>query len=230
MFAIPWKLISAPSPSSHQALNHGNFRYKLPDGYTIEKTPGAGGLDSVQAYAAKYTLQNKASAVVCKVILASASPEWQQLVGASSRGLSPRASSFNPLPAQIESRHARLSNSSAPLEQLTSFYASDWYGPESNATDFFMAFATIIVQASDTSDKDVVINFQSVEESGYHLNVTNTPLQSQVDNLSNRCVLNLCAYAYGEVTKRMDYGIDPITNLYMTSLWTNGTVLIQQHV
>ncbi|KAI4252585.1 MAG: hypothetical protein LQ352_004206 [Teloschistes flavicans] len=180
--------------------------------------------------ASKFTLQNKAGAVACRVILASPSAECQQLIGGCSGGVSPRNLSPSSLPSLLESRQSRFSNQSTPLEDLTPFYVSDWYGAESNEKEFFMALATLIVQVSDISDKDAIINSQSVEESRYYLNVTNVPLQSQVDYLSNRGVLNLCAYAYGQLTNRLGYGIDPITSFEATLLWTNGTKLIQQHV
>ncbi|KAL9581353.1 MAG: hypothetical protein Q9212_003944 [Teloschistes hypoglaucus] len=180
--------------------------------------------------ASNFTLQNKAGSVACRLFLGPPSANWQQLIGGSSNGLSPRNPSHSSLPSLLESRQSRSFNQSRPLEDLTPLAISDWYGPESNETDFFMALATLIVKVSDISDKDSIINSQTVEESGYHLNVTNVPLQSQVDYLSNRGVLNLCGYAYGELTSRLGYGIDPITSFEAILIWTNGTKLIQQHV
>ncbi|KAL8703603.1 MAG: hypothetical protein Q9201_003228 [Fulgogasparrea decipioides] len=177
-----------------------------------------------------FTLQNKAGGIACKVVLAPPSAEWQQLIGGSSGGLSPR-SPRHPLPAFLETRQAaQLYNESAALEKLIPYYASDWYGPESDPVDFFMALATIIVRVSDVSNKDTTINWQTVEEDGYHLNVTNVPLQSQKYYLTNRGVLNICAHAYGEMTGRLGYGTKPMTNFETYLLWTNGTEVIQQHV
>lgn len=178
-----------------------------------------------------FTLQNKAGTIACKVILAPPSAEWQQLLGSSSSGLSPRTLR-DPLPALLETRQAssRLYNESAALNKRIPFYASDWYGPESEPEVFFMALATTIVKVSDISDKDMTIDSQSVESLGYHLNVTNVPLPGQQDYLTNRGVLNICAYAYGQLLKRLGYGIQPITNFEITLLWTNGTDLFQQHV
>lgn len=176
-----------------------------------------------------FTLQNKAGAVACKVVLAPPSAEWQQLIGGSSGVLSPRSLHI-PIPAIVDTRQTKLHNESAALEKLHPIYVSDWYGPEVNATDFFLALATLIVQVSDISDKDISINSQSVEDSGYHLNVTNVPSQSQRDYLTNRGVLNLASYACRELTERLDYGVDPITSFEATLLWTNGTDAIQQHV
>ncbi|KAI4198973.1 MAG: hypothetical protein LQ350_004954 [Teloschistes chrysophthalmus] len=286
--------IARPSPSLDATLHRRNFRYKLPDGYTIERAPGVGELDSRQVYgaiivamlglayeesrnltdpvfhsypamtlnitgveedsqyyrqfasytlyhaletltssgdftASNFTLQNKAGSVACRVVLGPRSADWQRLIGGSSIGLSPRSPSHNSLPSLLKTRQSRSFNESQRLESLTPFYISDWYGPESNETEFFMALATLIVKISDISDKDSTINFQRVENLGYHLNVTNVPLQSQVDYLTNRGVLNLCAYAYRELTSRLGYGIDPVTNLEATLIWTNGTELIQQH-
>ncbi|KAL8726785.1 MAG: hypothetical protein Q9181_005924 [Wetmoreana brouardii] len=177
-----------------------------------------------------FTLQNKAGGIACKVILAPPSAEWQQLIGGSSGGLSPR-SPCHFLPTLLETRQAYLlTNESAALEKLTPLYASDWYGPESDPEDFIMALATMIVRVSDVSDKDTIINYQNLEKDGYHLNVTNVPLQSQRDYLTSRGVFNICVHAYGKLTKRLEYGISPITSFETFLLWTNGTDLIQQHV
>ncbi|KAI4103387.1 MAG: hypothetical protein L6R37_003826 [Teloschistes peruensis] len=286
--------VAHPSPSHPATLDRRNFRYKLPDGYTIERVSGVGELDPQQAYGAilvamlglayeeprnltdpvsnsypaitlnitgadddsqyyrqfasytlyhaletltstgdftvsNFTLQNKAGSVACRVNLGPPSADRQRLIGGSSSALSPRSPSHHPLLSSLESRQSRSLNQSQPLEDLTPFYISDWYGPESNETEFFMALATLIVKISDNSDKDSTINSQTVEESGYHLNVTDVPLQSQVDYLTNRGVLNLCAYAYREMTRRLGYGIDLITNFEATLIWTNATELVQQH-
>ncbi|KAL8787654.1 MAG: hypothetical protein Q9213_002085 [Squamulea squamosa] len=176
-----------------------------------------------------FTLQNKAGTIACKVILGQPSAEWQQLIGGFSTPISPRSNHHN-LPTLLETRQApRVYNQSAALEKLIPLYGADWYGPESTAQDFFMALATIIVKVSDL-DKDTFVNTQSVEALGYHLNVSNVPLPGQDDYLTNRGVLNLCGYAYGQASKRLGYGIEPITNLETTLMWTNGTVLIQHHV
>ncbi|KAL8814529.1 MAG: hypothetical protein Q9223_006256 [Gallowayella weberi] len=182
--------------------------------------------------ASNFTMQNKAGGVAVRVVLAPPSAEWQQLIGGSSSGgLSPRSHAAHILPKMLETRQAsRLRNDSALLEKLTPFYASDWYGPESEPADFFLALATTIALVSDVSDKDIPINYQRLEPYGYRLNVSNVPLQSQVDYFTNRGVLNLCAHAYGQLTERLGYGIEPITNFETTLLWTNGTDAIQQHV
>ncbi|KAL8676370.1 MAG: hypothetical protein Q9186_007102 [Xanthomendoza sp. 1 TL-2023] len=182
--------------------------------------------------ASNFTMQNKAGTVAVRVVIAPASAVWQQLIGGSlSSGLSPRSSSGNLFPAILETRQAsRVRNDSAQLDKLTPFYASDWYGPASDSADFFLALATTIALVSDLSDKDITINHQRLEPYGYNLNATNVPLQSQVDYLTNRGVLNLCAHAYGELSERLGYGIEPITTFETTLLWTNGTDVIQQHV
>lgn len=295
LLALINHVVSLPSSDFSTSLQRRNFKYKLPDGYTIERRLGVGELDQAQVYGAilvamfglayedsrsltdpvsstypaiilnitgadedsqyyrqfasytlyhaletiiatndssvaNFTLQNQVGAIACKVVLGPPSSEWQQLLGGSSgSGLSPR-SPHHLFPALLENRQARSYNQSAPLAKLTPFYLSDWYGLESDPTDFFMALATLIVQVSDISDKDLTINSQSVEESGYHLNVTNVRLPGQMDYLSNRGVLNLCSNAYKMLTRRLGYGIEPVTSFESTLLWTNGTDAIQQHV
>ncbi|KAL8684285.1 MAG: hypothetical protein Q9224_006465 [Gallowayella concinna] len=179
-----------------------------------------------------FTMQNKAGTIAVRVVIAPPCAEWQRLIGGSlSSGLSPRSSSGNLFPAILETRQAsRVRNDSAQLDKLTPFYASDWYGPASDSADFFIALATTIALVSDLSDKDITINYQRLEPYGYHLNATNVPLQSQVDYFTNRGVLNLCAYAYRQLSERLGSGIEPITNFETTLLWTNGTDIIQQHV
>lgn len=86
-----------------------------------------------------------------------------------------------------------------------------------------MALATTIAKVSK------MINSQSVEKEGYHLNVTSVPI-SQVDYLTKLGVLNICAYAYGEASERLGYGINPITTFETILLWTDGTDVIQQHM
>ncbi|KAL8768859.1 MAG: hypothetical protein Q9209_005040 [Squamulea sp. 1 TL-2023] len=175
-----------------------------------------------------FTLQNKAGSIACKVILGPPSAEWQQLIGGSSTFISPRSHLHN-LPTLLETRQAtRVSNDSAALAKLIPLYGSDWYGPESTAQDFFMALATMIVKVSDLP-KDTFVNYHRIEPLGYRLNVTNVPLPGQDVYLTNRGVLNLCAHAYGQAAMRLGYN-DPITNFETMLMWTNGTVLIQQHV
>lgn len=180
-----------------------------------------------------FTMQNKAGTISCKVILAPPSAQWQQLTGSSSSsGLSPRSVlPKDTLPSILEARQSPgLTNESAALDHLTPLYASDWYGPASTPEDFFLALATTIVKISVITNKDVPINAQSVEQEGYHLNVTNVPLAGQRDYLTNRGVLNLCGHAYGELLERVGYGIRPVTNFETVLVWTNGTGLVQQHV
>ncbi|KAL8918377.1 MAG: hypothetical protein Q9208_007396 [Pyrenodesmia sp. 3 TL-2023] len=155
-----------------------------------------------------FTLQNQAGAIACQVVLAPPSAEWQQLIGGFSGGLSPRNPHHTPLPATLETRQAsRLYNESSVLAKLIPLYASDWYGPESTASDFFMALATMIVKISDISDKDAIINYHRLGELGYHFNVSNVPLpDGQRDYFTNSGVLNLCAHAYGELSRRLRYG------------------------
>ncbi|KAI4176946.1 MAG: hypothetical protein LQ343_000803 [Gyalolechia ehrenbergii] len=291
-------LVTSTSSQAHSSeLQRRRFEYGLPTGYSVDRQPGVGELDPLQAYGAiivtlinlaygdsgnltdpvsypypaitlnitgpddsspyyrqfasytlynaletmsstkiftvsNFTLQNKAGAIACKVILAPPSAEWQQLIGGSlSGGLSPRTPYHNSLPSVLKARQAsRLTNESAPLENLTPLYASDWYGPESTLEDFFLALATTIVMVSDVADKDVTINSKSAETAGYHLNVTNVPVAGQGHYFTSRGVLNLCAHAYGELSERLAYGSKPIRNFETTLVWTNGTDLIQQHV
>ena len=177
-----------------------------------------------------FTLQNKAGGIACNVIFAPPNALWQQIIGGSSGGLSPREHHQTDFPAVLETRQG-LTNESAALEKLIPLYTSDWYGPASpTPQDFFMALATMIVQVADSSDKDRPINYESVESYGLHLNVTNVPLSGQRDYFTDRGVLNICAYAYGQLSKRLGYGTQPITNFESTLVWTNGTEVIQQHV
>lgn len=182
--------------------------------------------------ASNFTLQNKVGGVACRVVLAPPSADWQQLLGGFSGSLSPRSFTPHALPALLEPRQARrlYNNESAALEKLVPLYASDWYGPETPPQDFFMALATTVVKVSDASHKDRSISYQLMADEGYHLNVTNVPLQSRSQYLTNRGVLNICAYAYGELAERLGYGINPITSFETTLVWTNGTDLIAQHV
>lgn len=92
-----------------------------------------------------------------------------------------------------------------------------------------MALATMIVKVSDISDNDAIINHHKLERLGYHFNVSNVPLpDGKPDYSSNRGVLNLCAYAFGELSSRLGYGINSATSFVITLVWTNGTDLIQQ--
>lgn len=289
-------VISIPSTSHPAGLLRRSLQYKLPDGYTIERTPGVGELDEVQAYGAiivalinlayedssnltdpvsypypaitlnitgadetsqyyrqfasytlyhalqtltltkdltvsNFTLQNKAGAVACKVVLAPPGALWQQLLGGSSgSSLSPRSTRHS-LPAVLEPRQSssRLGNETAPLSKLIPLHAPDWYGPASPPQDFFMALATMIVKVSDIDDKDRGINYQTLDEEGYHLNVTNMPQQNRLYYLSNRGVLNLCAYAYGQLAERMGF-LKPVTSFETVLVWSNGTGLVNHHV
>ncbi|KAL8893316.1 MAG: hypothetical protein Q9192_005386, partial [Flavoplaca navasiana] len=262
------------------------FPYKLPDGYSIERTSGVYGLDRFHVYGAilvsmielayedagnqtdplsksclgmtvnitggddtmpyyrqfatytlyhalqvltaepnvtvsNFTLRNDAGAVACRVILAPASADWQRLIGGFSGGLSPRHAAHT-LPAALETRQtSTFTNTSSVLEELTSFYVSDWYGPESTPEDFFMALATMIVMVSDFSDKDKTINYQQARIYGYDFNVTYVPLPNQDGYLTNRGVLNLCTRTYGELTEQLGY-FNPVSNF--------ETVLINHHV
>ena len=288
--------VSIITPSQPTALRQRDLQYKLPDGYTVVRTPGVGELDSGQVYgaiivalltlayedssnltdpisypytaitlnisgadetsqyyrqfasytlynalqtlnssndftASNFTLQNSAGAIACKVVLGPPSALWQEFLGGSIGGsLSPRSSRHS-LPSFLEPRQAaRITNETAPLAKLIPLYAPDWYGPESPPQDFFIALATMIVKVSDSDDKDSGISYQTLGKEGYHLNVTNIPQQNQLLYLSNRGVLNLCAYAYGQLAKRLGYGIEPITHFEATLVWTNGTDLINHHV
>ncbi|KAL8976367.1 MAG: hypothetical protein Q9205_007609, partial [Flavoplaca limonia] len=166
------------------------FPYKLPDGYSIERTSGVYELDPFYAYGAilvsmielayedagnqtdpvsksyagmtvnitggddtsrfyrqfatytlyhalqvltaeqnvtvsNFTLGNGAGAVACKVVLAPASADWQQLIGGFSGGLSPRHAAHT-LPAVLEPRQTSTStNESSALEELTPLYLSE---------------------------------------------------------------------------------------------------------
>ncbi|KAL9629430.1 MAG: hypothetical protein Q9204_005277 [Flavoplaca sp. TL-2023a] len=288
-------LYTLSSSQSHNATQpQKGFPYKLPDGYSIERTSGVYELDPFYAYGAilvsmielayedsgnltdpvsksyagmtvnitgaddtspfyrqfatytlyhalqvltaepnvtvsNFTLGNEAGAVACKVVLGPASADWQQLIGGFSGGLSPRHAAHT-LPAVLESRQTSTStNESSALEELTPFYVSDWYGPESTPEDFIMALATMIVMVSDFSDKDKTINYQHAGKSGYDFNVTNVPLPGQDGYLTNRGVLNLCTRAYGELTEQLGY-FNPVTNFEMVLVWTNGTEVINHHV
>ncbi|KAI4221342.1 MAG: hypothetical protein L6R36_006977 [Xanthoria steineri] len=144
-----------------------------------------------------FTLQNQAGSIASKVILAPASADWQRLIGRFSGGLSPRHRFNHPLlPAVLKPRQQASSspryNASAAFEKLTPIHVSDWYGPESTGQDLFQALATMVVTVADSPDKDTVVSTQSVEQRGYRLNVTNVPLQSQVDYLTYRGVSGLC--------------------------------------
>ena len=88
--------------------------------------------------ASNFTLRNEAGTIGCKVVIARPGGEWQQLLGGSSGGVSAR-SPRPALPVTLNKRQATHLNESAALEKLTPYYAFDWYGPESNATDFLMA-------------------------------------------------------------------------------------------
>ncbi|KAL8760620.1 MAG: hypothetical protein Q9184_003210 [Pyrenodesmia sp. 2 TL-2023] len=178
-----------------------------------------------------FTLQNQDGATACKVVLAPPSAEWQQLIGGSTGGLSPRSPGSTLLPATLVTRQAssRIYNESSALEKLNSLYASDWYGPESTASDFLIALAAMIVKVSDISDKDAVINYHKLEELGYHLNVSKVPRpDGKPDYFANRGAVNLCAHPYGELSRRLGYGTKAVTNFETTLMWTNGTDLIQQ--
>lgn len=180
------------------------------------------------------TLQNRSGSIACNAIFAPPSAEWQQLIGFSSNGLSPR-SPHHTLPAVLEARQAsRPANESAALAHPTPFYASSWYGPESNASDFFLALATMIVKISikisNSDAKDAIINHQCAEAEGYRLNVTNEPLPGQQDYLTRRGVLNICAHAYGQLSRRLGYGVEPLTSFETILLWTNGTESVGQRV
>ena len=176
-----------------------------------------------------FTLGNDAGAVACRVVHAPASAEWQQLIGGFSGGLSPRHTAHT-LPAVLEPRQTSTStNESSALEELTPFYVSDRYGPESTPEDFFMALATMIVMASDYSDKDQTINYLQAGKYGYDFNVTRVPLPGQDGYLTNRGVLNLCTRAYGELTEKLGY-FDPVTSFETVLVWTNGTEVVNHHV
>lgn len=72
-----------------------------------------------------FTLQNKAGAIACKVVITPPSAEWQQqLVGGYSGSIGPR-DSHHALPQLLQTRQARLTNRSSALEKLTPLYASD---------------------------------------------------------------------------------------------------------
>ncbi|KAL8893357.1 MAG: hypothetical protein Q9192_005345 [Flavoplaca navasiana] len=201
-------LYTLSSSQGHNAtLPQKGFPYKLPDGYSIERTSGVGELDLFYAYGAihvsmielatkmppaqmthRHTTANSQPtlftmlsnrAVACRVVLAPANADWQRLIGGFSGGLSPRHATHT-LPAVLETRQtSTFTNTSSVLEELTPFYASDWYGPESALENFFMALATMIVMVSDFSDKDKTINHQQAEKYGYDFNVTYVPLPSQ---------------------------------------------------
>ncbi|KAI4285967.1 MAG: hypothetical protein L6R38_000260 [Xanthoria sp. 2 TBL-2021] len=173
-----------------------------------------------------FKLQNKAGTIACKVIIAPPSADWQRLIGGFSGGLSPRNPDHITLPVLEKRQSFRLGNESLALEKLTPFYASDWYGPESTPEDFFLALTTMVVMVSDLSNKDQIIDYQRVEKYGYHLNVTNVPLPSQQDYLTNRGVLNLCAHAYREVSDRLGFGINRVTSFETVLVWTNGTEMV----
>ncbi|KAL9638887.1 MAG: hypothetical protein Q9204_001334 [Flavoplaca sp. TL-2023a] len=176
-----------------------------------------------------FTLENDAGAVACKVVLAPASADWQRLIGAFCSGLSPRHAAHT-LPAVLEPRQTSTStNESSALEELTPFYVSDWYGPESTPEDFIMALATMIVMVSDFNDKDQTINYQQAGKYGYDFNVTNVPLPGQDGFLTNRGVLNLCTRAYGELTEQLGY-FNPVSNFETVLVWTNGMEVINHHV
>ncbi|KAL8851887.1 MAG: hypothetical protein Q9221_003210 [Calogaya cf. arnoldii] len=171
-----------------------------------------------------FTLQNKAGAVACRVIFEA---QQQAIGGFSGGGISPRDGGRHALslPALLEPRQASRppKNESSALETLTPIYASDWYGPRSTPQDFFLALATMIIQIADQGERDTTINWRDVEKYGYHLNVTYVPIPGSQRYLTNRGVLNLCAYAYGELTERLGYGTQPVTNFETTLVWINAT-------
>ena len=52
LFGFSNLVISTPARSQHTELRRRNLRYKLPDGYTINRTSGIGELDQFQIYGA----------------------------------------------------------------------------------------------------------------------------------------------------------------------------------
>ncbi|KAL6716079.1 hypothetical protein ACLMJK_005645 [Lecanora helva] len=295
LFPILWIITNVFTPAiSTPALTRRNFQYKLPDGYTVERSKGSGGGEgySLDIYSAaliamlnlayepsnnltdpvsypfvtitlnitgadakaqyyrqyalytlyhaletmtstndytfsNFTLQNKAGSVACRVSFGDPSIEWQQLVGGFSGGLSPREIQQE-RPEILESRQFP-GNLSAALEKLTPLWLYDWYGPKTTEQDIFMALATLIVKTADIPDKDTSFSYETVEDEGYHLNVTNVPL-GPFSYLTGRGVLNVAGRALREVTKRLNYGIPPISNFETTLVWTNGTDVLAQHV
>ncbi|KAI4269475.1 MAG: hypothetical protein LQ337_007256 [Flavoplaca oasis] len=288
-------LYTLSSSQSHKATPpQAGFPYKLPDGYSIERSSGVYELDPFYAYGAilvsmielayedsrnltdpvsksyagmtvnitgpddtapfypqfatyilyhalqvltaeqnvtvsNFTLGNDAGAVACKIVLAPASADWQELIGGFSGGISPRHAP-HALPAVLETRQTSAStNESSALEALTPFYVSDWYGPESPPEDFIMALATMIVMVSDFSDKDKTINYQRAGKYGYDFNVTHVPLPGKEGYLTNRGVLNMITRAYGELTEALGF-FDPVTNFETVLVWTNGTEVVNHHV
>lgn len=181
--------------------------------------------------AANYTLQNAAGTVACKIIIGPPSELWQQLMGGySGGGLAPsnegRGHASLPL---LEPRQA-VRNDSAPLQKpIFPLVATDWYGPETTPEYFIMAIATMMVKISDIKEMDSGINSQSVEEEGYHLNVTNGLTPYPYSFLTNRGVLNMLGDAYGEVAKQLGY-LNEIRNLESFTLWTNGTAMEHFHI
>ncbi|KAL8872967.1 MAG: hypothetical protein Q9174_001501 [Haloplaca sp. 1 TL-2023] len=299
LFSLPFLVFClsnffAPTAAQvNSSLPQKGFPIKLPDGYTIERTPGEGELDPIYTFGAifnamlelayedsrnltdpishnyptitlnitgyddgqffrqfasytlyhalqtmiadndyrvsNFTLQNDPGTIACKVIIAPPSADWQRLVGGFTGGISPRdANGFQP--AILEARqYYNRGNESEDLETLTPFYASDWYGPVSTPEDIFLALTTMLVSVSDYPDKDQTINYQRIEQYGYHLNVTNVPLPDQEDYLTNRGVLNLCAKAYQEVSEQLGYFRD-VSNFETVLVWANGTEMVGQHV
>lgn len=187
---------------------------------------------NITTLSANYTLQNAAGSIACKVIIGPPSPEWQQLInGFSGTGLGPRNEDRNRASLSMLEPRQATRNDSAPLEKLTPLVAKDWWGPATTPEDFIMAIATMIVKIGDLDVKtlDTWINGQSVEDEGYHLNVTNGLTPEPFSYLTNRGVLNMLGDAYGAVAKQLGY-FDEIRNFESYTLWTNGTTAEHFHV
>ena len=177
-----------------------------------------------------FTLQNDAGAIAVQVkFLPPDDPGWHPPLSSSDLGNGgPKSKKRSLISGTVlKARQDPVNNVTASLDGLTPQHTSQWYGPFTVQSTFFMALATMIVALSDQT-KDVSATIRSVETVSFRLTVTSTPAPGQPDCLTARGILDILKYAYEQMMYRLEQGVDTVTNFEGTVVWSDELAMKQQ--